>query len=98
MRETHLLSPGPTPVPEAARLRMARRSIHHRGPEFKEIFGRVRQGLKWLYGTDQEVLTLTTSGTGAFEAGMANFASSGDKVVVIGGGKFGQRWGDVGRS
>lgn len=95
MRENYLLSPGPTPVPERARLRMARRLVHHRGPEFKEIFGRVRDGLKWMFGTESEVLTLTASGTGTFEAGMVNFTSRGDTVVAVGGGKFGRRWADV---
>ena len=95
MDETYLLSPGPTPVPERARLRMARRLIHHRGPEFKKVFGRVRTGLEWLFETEQDVLTLTCSGTGAFEAGIVNFTSTGDKVISIGGGKFGERWGDV---
>lgn len=98
MHERYLLAPGPTPVPERARLRMAESLIHHRGPEFKEIFGRVREGLKWLYQTDHDVITLTCSGTGAFEAGMVNFLGRGDKVVVIGGGKFGERWGDVARA
>jgi len=96
MRERHLLSPGPTPVPERARLRSARRLVHHRGPEFEEIFGRVREGLKWLFGTQSEVIALTASGTGTFEAGMANFASRGERVVAVGGGKFGRRWADVG--
>ncbi|MFB6373755.1 MAG: alanine--glyoxylate aminotransferase family protein [Bradymonadaceae bacterium] len=67
----------------------------HRGDEFKEIFGRVRDGLEWLFETDDEVLTVTASGTGAFEAGMTNFSSRSDTLICIGGGKFGQRWGDV---
>lgn len=95
MRENYLLSPGPTPVPERARLRMSRRLIHHRGPEFKEVFHRVRRGLKWLFETEREVVSLTASGTGAFEAGMVNFISRGETVVCIGGGKFGERWADV---
>jgi aspartate aminotransferase-like enzyme len=74
---------------------MARRLVHHRGPEFKKIFVRVRDGLKWMFGTEQEVLTLTASGTGTFEAGMVNFTSRGDKIVAVGGGKFGRRWADV---
>lgn len=98
MRETHLLSPGPTPVPERARLRMAERLIHHRGEEFKEVFGRVRDGLKWLFETDDEVLTVTASGTGTMEAGIANFTSRSDTLICVGGGKFGERWGDVARS
>jgi len=95
MRETHLLSPGPTPVPERARLRMAERLVHHRGEEFKQIFGRVRDGLKWLFETDREVLTVTASGTGAFEAGICNFTSRSDTLIAVGGGEFGERWADV---
>lgn len=98
MHEQYLLAPGPTPVPERARLRMAESVIHHRGPEFKEVFGQVRDGLARLFETENDILTLTCSGTGAFEAGMVNFLDPGDKVIAIGGGKFGERWGDVGRA
>lgn len=77
---------------------MARQLIHHRGAEFTEVMAEVGQGLKWLFETDSQVLTLTCSGTGAFEAAMTNFTSPGDTVVSIGGGKFGERWGDVGRA
>lgn len=94
----HLLAPGPTPVPEEARLAMAESTMHHRGPRFKEVFARAREGLKWLFETDREVLTLTCSGTGAFESAMVNFTSRGDKVIAVGGGKFGQRWGRVGEA
>ena len=94
----HLLAPGPTPVPEEARLAMAESTIHHRGPRFKEVFARARDGLKWLFETERDVLTLTCSGTGAFEAAMANFTSRGDTIVAVGGGKFGQRWGRVGEA
>lgn len=93
----HLLSPGPTPVPEKARLRMAESLIHHRGPAFREIFGRVREGLEWLFETDSDVVTVTASGTGAFEAAMTNFTARGDTIIAVGGGKFGERWAEVGR-
>lgn len=97
MDEHHLLAPGPTPVPEEARLAMAERLIHHRSDAFREVFRRVRRGLAWIFQTDEDVLTLTCSGTGAFEAAMTNFLSSGSTVLVVGGGKFGERWADVGR-
>ncbi len=95
MNKTHLITPGPTPVPQRALLAMAREMIHHRGPEFKAIFAEVRDHLKWLVQTDQEVLTLTCSGTGAFEAAIINFTRKSDKLIAIGGGKFGERWGKV---
>lgn len=98
MHRRHLMAPGPTPVPEQARLAMARQLIHHRGDEFREVFAEVRQSLGWLFETDADVLQISCSGTGAFEAAMTNFTRRGDKVIAVGGGKFGERWGDVGRS
>lgn len=94
----HLLAPGPTPVPEAARLAMARELIHHRGPAFKAVFEEVQSGLGWIFETDAEVLSLTCSGTGAFEAAMINFTRRDSTIVAIGGGKFGERWAEVGRA
>ncbi len=98
MDRQFLLAPGPTPVPEEARLAMAKSLIHHRGREFRELFKEVREGLGWLFETEQPVLTVTASGTGTFEAAMINFTRRQDTIVCIGGGKFGERWGDVGRA
>ncbi|MFU8805139.1 MAG: pyridoxal-phosphate-dependent aminotransferase family protein [Bradymonadaceae bacterium] len=98
MFKRFLLSPGPTPVPEVARLAMARELMHHRGPEFKELFGKVRESLQWLFQTSEDVLVLTCSGTGAFEAVLANFTRRSDTIIAVGGGKFGERWGEIGRA
>lgn len=93
-----LLAPGPVQVPEQARLAMARSLIHHRTPAFRDVFVRVRDGLSWVFGTSQPVMILTCSGTGAFEAAMINYTRTGDKIISIGGGKFGQRWSEVGEA
>lgn len=98
MIRRYLMAPGPTPVPERALEVMGRQLIHHRGPEFKAVFGEARAGLRWLFETASDVLMLTCSGTGAFEAAMTNFTSRGDKVLAVGGGKFGERWAEVGRA
>lgn len=98
MAENIMLTPGPTQVPEAARLAMARTLIHHRTPEFVEILGEVRRELQWVYQTSEEVLVLTCSGTGAFEAAIINFTRRQDKLLAVGGGKFGERWAEIGRA
>ncbi len=92
MKKIRLLTPGPTPVPERLSLRMARPIVHHRSPEFEAVFARVREGLQWLYQTKQDVLVFASSGTGAMEAAFVNFLRKGDSVVVVDGGKFGERW------
>ncbi|MEL6400708.1 MAG: alanine--glyoxylate aminotransferase family protein [Cyanobacteria bacterium J06626_4] len=90
-----LMIPGPTPVPESVLLAQAQHLIGHRSGEFSQIMGEVSDGLKWLHQTQNDVLMLTASGTGAMEAGIINVLSVGDRVLVGSNGKFGQRWVDV---
>lgn len=87
-----LMIPGPTPVPEKVLLALAKHPIGHRSGEFSSIMAEVTQNLKWLHQTENDVLTLTVSGTGAMEAGIINFLSPGDHVLVGCNGKFGDRW------
>lgn len=94
-REPILLTPGPTPVPPNVREALAAPMIHHRTPEFQAILKEVGEGLKALFGTGQEVLILTSSGTGAMEAAVSNLLSPGEEALVIRGGKFGERWGEI---
>jgi len=74
---------------------MALPIMHHREKVFENIFTEVRQGLKYLFETKQEVLILTSSGTGAMEGAVRNLFSPGDRVLVVRAGKFGQRWGEL---
>jgi len=90
-----LLTPGPTMVPERVLEALSRPTLYHRSPEFKEIFLDTRERLRKLFKTEGEVLILTSSGTGAMEAAVANLFSSGDSAVVIAGGKFGERWKEI---
>ena len=92
MIKHYLLSPGPTPIPNEVALAMSETMIHHRTPQFSKVFDEAREGLKKLFGTKNDVLMLASSGTGAMEASIANLFSPNDKVLVINGGKFGERW------
>ena len=92
MIKQYLLSPGPTPIPNEVELAMSETMIHHRTPQFNKVFEEARQGLKKLFGTKNDVIMFASSGTGAMEAAVANLFSPGDKVLVINGGKFGERW------
>jgi len=90
-----LFTPGPTTVPDRVLLKMAEPIIHHRSPEFGRMFRAVNEELKYLFQTENEVLTLTASGTGAMEAAVVNVLSKGDRALVVRGGKFGERWGEL---
>ena len=95
MIKKQLFSPGPTPVPERVLLAMAGPVMHHRDPGYEVLFQEVREGLKYVFQTKQEVLVLASSGTGAMEAAVCNTLSRGDEVLVVRGGKFGERWGEI---
>lgn len=95
MFKKRLFTPGPTPVPEHVMLTMAQPMIHHRHPEFEEIFRRANENLRYLFQTKQDVFTLTASGTGAMEATVCNVLSAGDRALFVNGGKFGERWGEL---
>src|SRR5437879_3045109 len=71
---------------------MALPVIHHRTPQFAAVLAEVQEGLRELFGTAQDVLVLAASGTGAMEGAVTNLLSPGDEVVVVNGGKFGERW------
>ncbi|MGI0488451.1 pyridoxal-phosphate-dependent aminotransferase family protein [Pantanalinema rosaneae CENA516] len=90
-----LMVPGPTPVPEPVLLAMAKHPIAHRSDEFFQLMAEVTQNLNWLHQTQHDVLILASSGTGAMEAGMINFLSPGDRVLVGCNGKFGDRWAEL---
>lgn len=90
-----LMIPGPTPVPERVLQAMAKHPIGHRSADFSAIFGEVTAQLKWLHQTQNDLLILAASGTGAMEAGIINFLSAGDQVLVATNGKFGERWGEL---
>lgn len=86
---------GPTDVPERILQAMMRPSISHRSPAYHEVHKRVSQGLKKVFGTSQEVLILTSSGTGAMEAAITNLFSPGDEVVVAVMGVFSKQYADM---
>jgi aspartate aminotransferase-like enzyme len=92
IRKTRLFTPGPTPLLPAAQFAMAAADIHHRTPEFRALFQKVLAQLKVFVGTKNDVLLLSSSGTGAMEASVSNLTSPGDKVLVLTAGKFGERW------
>ena len=98
MLKRYLLAPGPTPVPHEALLAMAAPVLHHRTPQFAEIFRKVAAGSRTMFGTSQPVLPLASSGSGAMEAAVTNTLSAGDRVLVVSGGKFGQRWAEIARA
>ncbi len=95
IRKTRLFTPGPTPLLPAAQFAMAAADIHHRTAEFRALYTRVLAQLKDFVGTANDVILLSSSGTGAMEASVSNLTSPGDRVLVLTAGKFGERWSGI---
>jgi aspartate aminotransferase-like enzyme len=91
----YLLTAGPTPVPERVLLAMARPMLYHRAPAFTECLREVQDSLRWLMQTKQLPLVVGGSGTAGMDAAVCNFLRTGDKAIVVRGGKFGERWGKI---
>jgi alanine-glyoxylate transaminase/serine-glyoxylate transaminase/serine-pyruvate transaminase len=84
--------PGPTNVPEQVLRAMAKPTIDHRGPEFKALGLEVLEGVKPVFKTAGPVVIFASSGTGAWEAGLVNTLSPGDKVLMFETGHFATLW------
>ena len=84
--------PGPTPVPERVLHALGRHPIGHRSKDFQDLVKSTTENLKWLHQTDNNILTITGSGTAAMEAGIINTLSKGDSIICAENGKFGERW------
>jgi aspartate aminotransferase-like enzyme len=92
MRKPRLMTPGPAMVPEDVLLELARPVIHHRSDEAKQVLVEVAAGLKEVFRTQNDVMILTSSGTGAMEAAVVNLVPPGGKAIVLNAGHFAARW------
>lgn len=95
MIKKFLMTPGPTQIPSEVLLASAQPIIHHRTGAYSELFARVNDNLKYVYQTQNEVISFAGSGTGAMESAVVNLCSPGDKVLIASCGKFGERWRDL---
>ncbi|MCY4444232.1 MAG: alanine--glyoxylate aminotransferase family protein [Proteobacteria bacterium] len=87
-----LYCPGPTQVPEPSVYASSQGLCYHRTKDFEHDFYTCCDMLKPLFGCTELPVILSCSGTGAMDAAMSHITSPGDAVLVIEGGKFGQRW------
>jgi aspartate aminotransferase-like enzyme len=98
LKKNRLFTPGPTPLLPSAQMAMASYGAHHRTADFRALFTRVLSDVKEFIGTQNDVLVLTSSGTGFMEASVSNLTSPGDRVLVLTAGKFGERWSSLAKA
>jgi len=67
-------------------------TIDHRGPEFAALVTELLPALAPVFGTDDPVVIYPSSGTGAWEAALANTMRPGDRVLMYETGHFASLW------
>lgn len=98
MDDTLLMLPGPTTVAPRVLKAMSDNIVNHRSAIFGEIFTETTELMSEVFKTENQSYLLTGSGTAAMEAAIANSVKSGEKILNIVGGKFGQRFMQIGDS
>ena len=84
--------PGPTPIPDRVLNAMSRQILDHRGPEFAEFGHKLLASVKTLFKTTNSVMIYPSSGTGAWESGLVNTLSPGDRILIVETGQFAVLW------
>jgi aspartate aminotransferase-like enzyme len=74
---------------------MADTIIHHRTPQFQSVLKDINKKIKEVFRTKNPVLIFASSGSGAMEASVVNLLSRDNKALIIKGGKFGERFGEI---
>src|SRR5690625_5193342 len=96
LREQQILRiPGPTPIPPNVQRAMSQQMIGHRDQDTKELIQRIKPQLKPIFGTEEEVMIISGSGTAALETAVVNTVKPGDDVLVIITGSFGDRFAKI---
>jgi aspartate aminotransferase-like enzyme len=95
LEDTLLMMPGPVPVAPRVLRAMSKPMINHRSAEFAAIYDDCREILADVFQTKNDIFVISGSGTAGMEAAVGSVVGSGDKIVAIENGKFGQRFKDL---
>ncbi len=92
-----LMTPGPVEIPPEVLMEMAYPVFHHRTPRHKAMVAETVARAKEVFQTQGDIVILSSSGTGGMEAAVVNLVQPGEKMIAVNGGKFGERWGKIGK-
>jgi len=83
--------PGPTNVPNRVMRAMLAPIINHRSDDFVELYTDVVEKTQQVFQTQNDIVALSASGTGAVEASVVNIVKKGDKIIIPVNGEFSSR-------
>ncbi|MDY0256456.1 pyridoxal-phosphate-dependent aminotransferase family protein [Gudongella oleilytica] len=87
-----VMIPGPTPVVRSIQDQMGRETVAFGDPGFVKDFKELLTDLKELWKSSGEVFVVAGTGTMAMEMAIANTLKSGDNLLIVSHGFFGDRF------
>src|ERR671930_767147 len=90
-----VMLPGPTNVPNRVMNAMVAPIINHRSDDFHVLYKTIVEKTQKVFETDNDIVLLTTSGTGGVEASVVNLIRKGDRAIIPVNGEFGMRLADL---
>src|SRR5581483_8421438 len=93
--ENLVMLPGPTNVSDRVMNAMLARMINHRSDDFRALYNSIIEKTQRVFQTMNDIVVLSSSGTGAVEASVVNLIRRKDKVVIPVNGEFGTRLADL---
>jgi aspartate aminotransferase-like enzyme len=90
-----VMLPGPTNVPNRVINAMLTPMINHRSDDFRKLYKDIVGKTQTVFETTNDIVVLTTSGTGAVEASVVNLIKKDDAVIIPVNGEFSTRLADL---
>ncbi|HEY7695159.1 MAG TPA: alanine--glyoxylate aminotransferase family protein [Nitrososphaeraceae archaeon] len=90
-----VMLPGPTNVPNRVINAMLTPMINHRSEDFRKLYKDIVNKTQTVFETENDIVVLTTSGTGAVETSVLNLIKKGDTVIIPVNGEFSTRLADL---
>jgi len=87
--------PGPTNVPNRVINAMLTPMINHRSDDFRKLYKDIVNKTQRVFETENDIVVLTTSGTGAVETSVVNLIKKDDLVIIPVNGEFSTRLADL---
>ena len=87
--------PGPTNVPNRVINAMLTPMINHRSDDFRKLYKDIINKTQTVFETENDIVVLTTSGTGAVETSVINLIKKDDVVIIPVNGEFSTRLADL---
>ena len=93
--DNFFMLPGPVKIHPRVLQAMSRPAFAHRSPEYTQILTETRELLKYLFQSQNDVAIISGSGTAGVESVVSSIIGRDDLLINIGGGKFGERIGEM---